>query len=73
MLFGRRPFGHGETQDKVLSNQTMLNARDVQFPPKPQISQMGKDFIQSCLTYDQTLRPSISELCQDPYLSVKKI
>lgn len=71
MLYGRRPFGHGETQDTVLSNQTMLNAREVHFPAKPNITEDGKRFIKYCLTYDQALRPSISELCKDPYLVLK--
>jgi len=73
MIFGKRPFGDGQTQDKVLSNNTMLNAREVKYPSKPTVSKDAKDFIQACLTYDQTLRPTISELCQHKYLYQKKI
>ncbi|KAL3766982.1 hypothetical protein ACHAWO_004956 [Cyclotella atomus] len=47
MLFGRRPFGDGESQDKVLRNQTMLNATEVNFPSKPMISEGAKDFIRT--------------------------
>jgi tousled-like kinase len=68
MLFGRRPFGDGESQDKVLRNQTMLNATEVNFPSKPMISEGAKDFIRTCLTYDQVHRPNVSQLCEHHYL-----
>jgi len=73
MLYGRRPFGHGMSQDRILSDHTMLNAREVQFPEKPQVSEEAKKFIQKCLTYDQAMRPTISELCNEPYLYLKKL
>jgi tousled-like kinase len=68
MLFGRRPFGDGQSQDHILTNNIMLNARDVRFPPSPQVSEGAKDFVRQCLTYDQTFRPNISQLCSNPYL-----
>ena len=73
MLFGKRPFGDGQSQDKVLSNHTMLNARDVKFPAKPIASKEAKDFLQLCLTSEQSLRPDINQLCESPYLRMKKI
>ena len=68
MLFGKRPFGDGQSQDHILTNNIMLNARDVRFPSSPQVSDGAKDFIRQCLTYDQTFRPNISQLCTNPYL-----
>ena len=68
MLFGKRPFGDGQSQDHILTNNIMLNARDVRFPSSPQVSDGAKDFIRQCLTYDQTFRPNISQLCSNPYL-----
>ena len=68
MLFGRRPFGDGESQDNVLRNQTMLNATQVHFPAKPSISEGAKSFIRACLTYDQMHRPNVSQLCDHQYL-----
>uniref|UniRef100_A0A7S4ITG5 Protein kinase domain-containing protein n=2 Tax=Odontella aurita TaxID=265563 RepID=A0A7S4ITG5_9STRA len=74
MLFGRRPFGDGQSQDKVLSNNIMLNARDVRFPSKPAgVSGGAKDFIRKCLTYDQTFRSNVSQLCAHPYLQQKEL
>ena len=67
-LFGKRPFGDGQSQDHVLSNNIMLNAREVRFPSTPQVSAGAKEFIRQCLTYDQTFRPNINQLCSNPYL-----
>lgn len=45
MLFGKRPFGEGCTQEKILRDEVMLNAKTVAFPPKPSLSAEGKEFI----------------------------
>lgn len=45
MLFGRRPFGEGCSQEEILRNEVMLKARSVAFPSKPAISAECKDFI----------------------------
>ena len=45
MLFGKRPFGEGCTQEKILRDEVMLNAKTVTFPSKPSLSAEGKDFI----------------------------
>lgn len=68
MLFGKRPFGDGMSQDRVLTNNTMLNARNVHFPDSTKVSSECKNFIQLCLTYDQALRPTIAQICSDPYV-----
>lgn len=68
MLIGKRPFGEGMSQDKVLTDNTMLNAREVNFPDKSSISDEAKGFIRKCLTYDQAFRPTIQQLCQHPYV-----
>jgi tousled-like kinase len=78
MVFGKRPFGEGQSQDHVLSGGIMLNAREVKFPSisassPNKVSQQGKEFIRAALTYDQTFRPTIAELCQHPYLFQKKL
>lgn len=68
MLFGKRPFGDGQSQDHILTNNIMLNARDVRFPSSPQVSGGAKDFIRQCLQYDQTFRPNVAEICLNSYL-----
>ena len=73
MLYGRRPFGHGQSQDRLLTDHTMLNAKEVVFPEEPPVSEMGKQFIRDCLQYDQALRPTIGQICESPYATTKKI
>lgn len=45
ILYGKRPFGEGLTQEAILREDVMLNARQVTFPLKPAVSQECKDFI----------------------------
>ena len=71
MIFGKRPFGDGQSQDRVLSNGLILNATEVKFPIKPAISKEGKDFISQLLTHNQALRPDILEVCASKYLRIK--
>lgn len=42
MLFGRRPFGHEQSQEHLLAQGTILRATEVQFPPMPKISEEAK-------------------------------
>ena len=42
MLFGMRPFGEGQSQEKVLHENTMLRATHVDFPAKPVVSNDAK-------------------------------
>lgn len=45
MLYGRRPFGEGISQDRIRDENVMLNARFVEFPSRPAVSFEAKDFI----------------------------
>jgi tousled-like kinase len=74
MLYGRRPFGEGMTQDRILSDRTMLGARTVPFPDEGRVgggavvSPEARDFVRACLRYDQADRPTIAQLCEHPYV-----
>ncbi|KMZ67541.1 Protein kinase superfamily protein [Zostera marina] len=72
MLFGRRPFGHDQSQERILREDTIINARKVEFPTKPSVSIEAKDLIRQCLTYDQAERPDVLTIAQNPYLSYVK-
>ncbi|XP_072992946.1 serine/threonine-protein kinase TOUSLED isoform X1 [Typha latifolia] len=72
MLFGRRPFGHDQTQERILREDTIINARKVEFPSKPSVSNEAKELIRRCLTYNQAERPDVLTITQDPYLSYSK-
>ena len=73
MLFGKRPFGDGQSQDKMLATGTMLNAHTVMFPDRPEVSVSCKAFIEACLTYDQRFRPSIAQICEHQYVVSRDI
>lgn len=68
MLFGRKPFGHDMSQERMLRDQTILKSAAVEFPAKPSVSQEAKDFVRLCLTRDQADRPDIRTLAQHPYI-----
>ena len=78
MLFGKKPFGEGKSQEKVLTEGTILNAYQVDFPGSgssvgihggaPKVSEEAKLFIKECLTHDQRYRPDVYQLSQHPYV-----
>jgi tousled-like kinase len=68
MLYGKRPFGDGQSPDRILTDQTILQAHHVEFPKEPAISDEAREFIQTCLTYDQAFRPTMSVLCEHKYV-----
>uniref|UniRef100_A0A1D1ZB35 Serine/threonine-protein kinase TOUSLED n=1 Tax=Anthurium amnicola TaxID=1678845 RepID=A0A1D1ZB35_9ARAE len=72
MLFGKRPFGHDQSQERILREATIVNARKVEFPSRPAVSSEAKDLIRRCLTYNQTERPDVLTIAQDLYLSYAK-
>ncbi|KAH7675262.1 Non-specific serine/threonine protein kinase protein [Dioscorea alata] len=72
MLFGKRPFGHDQTQERILREDTIINARKVEFPSRPSVSNEAKELIRRCLTYNQAERPDVLTIAQDPYLSYSK-
>ena len=64
MLYGKRPFGEGLSQERILREDVMLNARQVAFPAKPAVSQECKDFItRSVLQVFQDTSPCCSVSC----------
>ncbi len=72
MLYGRRPFGHGLTPENMLSQQTITRATAVDFPSKPEIPDLTKDFIRKCLAHNPNDRPDILNIFNEPYLKLAK-
>lgn len=70
-LFGVKPFGNDLSQASILEQNTILNAREVEFPAKPVVSAEAKAFIRRCLTYHKDERPSVMDIAQDSYLQSK--
>jgi len=71
MIYGKRPFGEGLTQEQIYRDKVIVNAGSVEFPSKPAISSEALAFIRRCLEPDQAKRPSVRELSRDPYLRKK--
>ncbi|KNC46733.1 uncharacterized protein AMSG_11754 [Thecamonas trahens ATCC 50062] len=68
MLYGRKPFGNDLSQKNLLKDNVIINARQVVFPSKPQVSEEAKAFIKRCLEYSQHARPDVLTLVSDPFL-----
>ncbi|KIY91543.1 tousled-like kinase [Monoraphidium neglectum] len=72
MLYGKRPFGEGLTQEQVFRDRVVLNARQVDFPAKPAVSPEARAFISRCLAYRQQDRWDVLTAAADPYLQLKR-
>lgn len=69
-IYGKKPFGHNQSQQQILENKTIVNATEVNFPAKPLLSQDAKDFIRSCLIYRKDDRSDIFALASHHYFKV---
>ncbi|XP_061565167.1 serine/threonine-protein kinase tousled-like 2 isoform X2 [Cololabis saira] len=67
-LYGRKPFGHNQSQQEILQQNTILKATEVQFPPKPVVTTEAKAFIRRCLAYHKEDRIDVLQLASDPFL-----
>ena len=67
MLFGKRPFGEGRSQESILQQGIIRRATQVDFPDTPKVTEEAKEFIRMCLTSNQNLRPDMVEICNHPY------
>ncbi|PAV84329.1 hypothetical protein WR25_19432 [Diploscapter pachys] len=63
-IYGKKPFGDSLTQQKILELNTIVNAKEVAFPPKPQVSSVAQDFIRRCLQYRKEDRADVFELAK---------
>lgn len=63
-IYGKKPFGNDLTQQKILEYNTIVNAREVSFPSKPQVSSAAQDFIRRCLQYRKEDRADVFELAK---------
>ncbi|TNN85950.1 Serine/threonine-protein kinase tousled-like 2 [Liparis tanakae] len=62
------PFGHNQSQQDILQENTILKATDVQFAPKPVVTPEAKAFIRRCLVYRKEDRIDVHQLASDPFL-----
>lgn len=67
-LYGKKPFGHNQSQATILEENTILKATDVEFPAKPAVSNEAKHFIRRCLQYRKEDRIDVFSLSNEEYL-----
>ncbi|XP_055935139.1 serine/threonine-protein kinase tousled-like 2 isoform X2 [Argiope bruennichi] len=67
-LYGKKPFGHNQSQATILEENTILKAKEVEFPPKPVVSNEAKQFIRRCLQYRKEDRIDVFSLANEDYL-----
>lgn len=67
-LYGKKPFGHNQSQATILEENTILKATEVQFANKPTVSSEAKGFIRSCLAYRKEDRIDVMALARHDYL-----
>ena len=72
MFFRKKPFGQNYTQDKLLKERVMQNAKVVDIPSKPNISDECKDFIRHCLAYHQEDRYDVFQALESPFIKQEK-
>ena len=72
MFFRKKPFGQNYTQDKLLKDRVMQNAKVVDIPNKPNISEECKDFIRKCLAYHQEDRYDVFQALESPFIKQEK-
>uniref|UniRef100_A0A336MX79 non-specific serine/threonine protein kinase n=2 Tax=Culicoides sonorensis TaxID=179676 RepID=A0A336MX79_CULSO len=67
-LYGKKPFGHNQSQATILEENTILKATEVQFANKPTVSNEAKSFIRGCLAYRKEDRMDVFALSRHEYI-----
>lgn len=70
-LYGKRPFAHTMSQERIIKEGVILNARKVDFPDTPLVSIECKEFIKKCLEYNVEKRYSTREAFYCDYIRRK--
>jgi len=68
LLFNRRPFGHGQSQEALLRTAMAGQAFAIEIPATPKVSHDGKEFLKKLLTSRREERPDVNEAHNDPYI-----
>lgn len=72
MLYGKKPFGHGMSQDKIFNEGIIVTSgKKLEFPgetpKKYKVSEAAKNFIRQCLAYYPNERLSATEAYEHEY------
>ena len=72
IFFKQKPFGQNMTQERLIKDRVMQNARIVEFPSKPIISDECKNFIKKCLEFRQEDRYDVFQALNSPFIRQEK-
>ncbi|TKR67403.1 hypothetical protein L596_023560 [Steinernema carpocapsae] len=65
ILYGKKPFGHEESQKSIYQNKT-ISKSELVFPAKPSVSAHAQSFIKRCLQRKREERADFKELSDHP-------
>ena len=71
MIYKKKPFGDNYSQDKLIKERIMKNAKVVKFPEKPSISEDCKNFIKHCLAHNQEERYDVFQAINSSFIKKK--
>mgnify|MGYP002624685295 CR=1 FL=1 len=71
MIYKKKPFGDNYSQDKLIKERIMKNAKVVNFPEKPSISDDCKNFIKHCLAHNQEDRYDVFQAINSSFIKKK--
>ena len=72
IFFKQKPFGQNMTQERLIKDRVMQNARVVEFPNKPSLSEDCKNFIKKCLEFRQEDRYDVFQALNSPFIKQDK-
>ena len=72
MFFREKPFGQNYTQENLLKDRIMQNAKILEIPNKPSISEDCKDFLRHCLAYRQSDRYDVFQALDSNFIRQDK-
>ncbi|CAE7505940.1 TOUSLED [Symbiodinium natans] len=68
LLFNRRPFGEGQSQDAFRRSTGIEDTFELVIPTAPRVSNEAKEFLRRLLARDRDQRPDVLEAFQEPYI-----
>lgn len=68
LLFGRRPYGHGQSQEALRRSALAQGFDHVQLPATPKVSPECARYLKRLLSLNKENRPDVIEALADPYI-----
>jgi tousled-like kinase len=72
MFYRKKPFGENVSQEIIFKEKVMSNAKKVEFPVKPIVSEECKDFIKHCLAFRESDRYDVFQALNSSFIKHDK-